>query len=89
MRRPVYYFKRVVGYTEGSTYYLVVDSSSLVDGGYFLPDAVIDELVDRGVETLVLQEPGRRLVSTLDDWQDFGREHPRGTVLPISYMGVN
>lgn len=83
------------GYTDGKTFYRDVDPSKHLlrkYGGYAIQDSVLDELVDRGIETIVLQEPSRRLVSNVDDWQEYGRfvnlGHGDQTVLPVSYMSV-
>jgi hypothetical protein len=84
------------GYTDGKTFYRDVDPSRHLlrkHNGYAIQDSVLNELVDRGVETVVLQEPNRRLVSNLEDWQDYGKPidlgHGEQTVLPVTYMSVN
>lgn len=101
MRKPLHVEDPVkgrvfAGYLDGKTFYREVDPARHLvrkHNGYAISDEVLDELVDRGVETVVLQEPTRRLVSTLDDWQEFGKPfnfgHGDQTVLPITYMSVN
>lgn len=84
------------GYVDGKTFYRDVDPAKHLvrkHQGYAISDEVLDQLVDRGVETVVLQEPGRRLVSTVEDWQNYGKAfefgHGPQTVLPVTYMSVS
>lgn len=84
------------GYTDGKTFYRDVEPARHMlrqFNGYALQDSVLDELIDRGIEMVVLQEPTRRLVSTVDDWQDYGKNidlgHGSQTVLSVTYMSVS
>lgn len=85
----------VAGHVEGKYFVREVnpDEDLLVTRrAYALHDKVLDELVDRGVEIVVLQEPSRRLVSNIEDWQELGVPYagPHGpqTTLSVSYMGL-
>jgi hypothetical protein len=84
----------LVGHIEGKTFYRTVDPDQMLATrkAYALHDKVLDQLVDEGVEVVVLMEPSRRLTSTIDDWQDLGQDYagPRGPQrsLSTSFMGV-
>lgn len=84
-----------VGVIDGKTFYRTVDPAKHLlrtRRAYALQDTVIDRLVDKGVETVVIQEPGRRLVSTVEDWQELGQDYdgPHGMQksLAVSLMAV-
>ncbi|HSE47092.1 MAG TPA: hypothetical protein VLA89_17370 [Gemmatimonadales bacterium] len=101
MRKPLHVNDPVkgevfAGYVDGKTFYREVDPAKhlvRIHQGYAISNEVVDELVDRGVETVVMIEPTRRLVSSIDDWQNYGKHFEYGhgpqTVLPVSYMGVS
>lgn len=56
---------------------------------YALSNDVLDLLVDKGVDVVVIQERNaRRLTSSIEDWQEFGRPRGRETILSVSYMAV-
>lgn len=84
-----------VGVIDGKTFYRTVDPEKHLlrtRNAYALQDTVIDKLIDKGVETIVIQEPNRRLVSTIEDWQDFGNDYdgPHGMqrTLGVRFMSV-
>jgi hypothetical protein len=84
-----------VGVIDGKAFYRTVDPERHLlrtRKAYALQDSVIDRLVDNGVETLVFQEPTRRLVSTIEDWQDLGQDYdgPHGMqrTLAVSFMSA-
>jgi hypothetical protein len=86
---------RLSGYIEGKTFVRRVSPGSdmlITRKAYALDDSVLDRLVDEGVEIIVLQEPNRRLVSEIEDWQDLGQDYNRAgvpmTTLKISLMGA-
>jgi hypothetical protein len=83
----------VVGYIRYPGFYRTVrpDRDMLATRkAYALHDSVIDQLVDAGVEWIVLQEPARRLTSLIEDWQELGNPYvgPRGvqTSLAVNLM---
>ena len=83
----------LVGHIEGKTFYRTVDPDQQLATrkAYALHDKVLDQLVDEGVDVVVLTEPSRRLTSSIDDWQELGVDYagPRGPQrsLSISFMG--
>ena len=84
-----------VGLINGKTFYRTVDPEKHLlrtRKAYALQDTVIDILVDKGVDTVVIQEPTRRLVSTIEDWQELGQDYdgPHGMqrTLAVSLMAV-
>lgn len=83
-----------VGYIDGKTFVRRVTPQRdmlITRKAYALHDAVLDRLVDEGVEIIVIQEPNRRLASEIEDWQDLGQPYSRGglamTTLAASLMG--
>lgn len=84
----------VAGHIEGRTFIRTVHPSTMLRTrrAYLLHDSTLDLLVDAGVEVIVLKEPNRRLVSTIEDWQELGIDYngPRGAQrsLAVSLMGV-
>jgi hypothetical protein len=77
------------GVIDGTTFYRTVDPEKHLlrtRQAYALQDSVIDKLVDKGVETIVIQEPTRRLVSTIEDWQEMGQDYdgPHGMQRTLS-----
>lgn len=84
-----------VGYIEGKTFYRTVDPERHLlrsRKAYALQDTVLDILVDRDIETIVIIEPTRRLVSLVEDWQEFGQDYdgPHGMqrTLSVGMMGA-
>lgn len=78
------------GVVKGRTYFRKVDPmfDRSCARSYGLLDSVLDDLVDKGVETIVLQERHRRLVSSIEDWQNFGVTVGNATYLAECWMSV-
>lgn len=83
------------GTIQGSTFIREIQEDDNYLNGIILMDHLLDRLVDENIETIVLTRNGHRYMSTLEDWQEYGKSGPTyasldaseySTYLPFSYM---
>lgn len=84
----------VAGEIHGSFFTREIHEDDDYLNGVALSDELLDKLVDENVSLIVLTRNGKRHMSTIEDWQEYGK--PGGdyddvayTYLPFSYMREN
>jgi len=88
LKTPLKHNGSIAGEIDKQTFYRKVDPAlNLIRAhqGYALHVSLLDILVDKGVDYIVLIEPARRLTSDIEDWQD-GYDFYGYKVLPITRM---
>ncbi len=86
------------GEIHGSTFIREIREDDDYLAGVALMDELIDKLIDENIENIVLTRNGKRHMSTIEDWQEYGKAGPtyaslddseHSTYLPFSYMREN
>jgi hypothetical protein len=98
-KRDLYLGDSEFGHSEGEihgkTFIRHVTESDYFSNGIRFADELIDRLIDEDIDAIVVVHDNTRYMSTIEDWQEYGRtgtsesgldEDIYYTYLPFSYM---